>query len=360
MAAAMETDSQSLGASLSVPSVQQLAKENPTVVPTRYIRDGIESPAPLFSAADFPVIDLQKLLSEKSGGDSSELQKLHFACKDWGFFQLINHGVESSLVEKTKNEVQQLFNLPLEEKKKYGKVAGDPQGFGQLFVVSEDQKLDWADLFYIRTLPPHVRSPHLFPKLPEAFRDTLDAYSLELHKLAMKVLSLMAKNLGIKDEEMTMLFEEGMQSIRMNYYPPCPQPELVMGLSPHSDPGGLTILLQVNETKGLEIRKDGAWIPIVPIPNAFIVNVGDSLEIFTNGAYRSIEHRAIVSRGMDRISVATFLSPRLDGEIGPAISLITPQNPANFKRVTVTDFFRLFFGRKLDGKSQVDAFRVNK
>nr|GMD08285.1 protein SRG1-like [Ipomoea batatas] len=293
-AAAMETDSQSLGASLSVPSVQQLAKENPTVVPTRYIRDGIESPAPLFSAADFPVIDLQKLLSENSGGDSSELEKLHLACKDWGFFQLINHGVESSLVEKTKNEVQQLFNLPLEEKKKYGKVAGDPQGFGQLFVVSEDQKLDWADLFYIRTLPPYVRSPHLFPKLPEPFRDTLDAYSLELHKLAMKVLSLVAKNLGIKDEEMTMLFEEGMQSIRMNYYPPCPQPELVMGLSPHSDPGGLTILLQVNETKGLEIRKDGAWIPIVPIPNAFIVNVGDSLEIFTNGAYRSIEHRAIV------------------------------------------------------------------
>lgn len=107
----------------------------------------------------------------------------------------------------------------------------------------------------------------------------MEAYSLEVHKLAMKVLSLVAQNLGIEVEEMRMLFEEGMQSIRMNYYPPCPQPELVMGLSPHSDPGGLTILLQVNEANGLEIKKDGVWIPIVPLPNAFIVNVGDSLEV---------------------------------------------------------------------------------
>lgn len=83
------------------------------------------------------------------------------------------------------------------------------------------------------------------------------------------------------------------------------------------------------------------------------------MQIFTNGVYRSIEHRGIVSRDRERISIATFLSPRLDGELGPATSLINPQNPAKFKRVSVTEFFRLFFGRKLDGKSQVDAFRID-
>nr|GLL30294.1 protein SRG1-like [Ipomoea trifida] len=361
METGVKTDTERLGASLPVPSVQQMAKEKPAVIPSRYVRHeggNGESPAPAksCSASDVPVIDMQKLLSEEWG--DSELQNLHFACKDWGFFQLINHGMDSSLIERAKYEVQNLFNLPLEEKKKYEKVAGEAQGFGQLFVVSEEQKLDWADLFYLRTLPLHIRSPHIFPILPEAFRDTVEAYSLEVQKLAMKVLSLVAQNLGIELEEMRMLFEEGMQSIRMNYYPPCPQPELVMGLSPHSDPGGLTILLQVNETNGLEIKKDGAWIPIVPVPNAFIINVGDSLEIFTNGVYRSIEHRGIVSRDKERISIATFLSPRLDGELGPATSLITLQNPAKFKTVTVTEYFRLFFGRKLDGKSQVDAFRM--
>nr|GMD08283.1 protein SRG1-like [Ipomoea batatas] len=359
MAAAVETDAQGLlgCSSLPVPSVQQLAKENPTLVPTRYIRDDIESPAASCSASDVPVIDMQKLLGEESG--DSELQKLHFACKDWGFFQLINHGVNCSLVEKAKCEAQAFFNLPLEVKQnKYGQVAGEREGYGQLFVVSEEQKLDWADMFYIQTLPLQVRSPQLFPNLPEAFRNTIEAYSLEVHKLAMKILSLVAKILGIKAEEMSMLFEEGMQSIRMNYYPPCPQPELVLGFSPHSDAGGLTILLQANETQGLEIKKDGIWVPIVPIPNAFIVNIGGSLEIFTNGIYNSIEHRGVVNREKERISIATFHSPKLNGELGPASNLITPQTPAKFKRVSVMDYFRQFLGRKLDGKSHVDAYKI--
>ena len=67
--------------------------------------------------------------------------------------------------------------------------------------------------------------------------------------------------------------------MRMNYYPPCPQPELVMGLNAHSDAAALTILLQINEMEGPQIRKDGRWIPIKPLPNAFIVNVGDILEV---------------------------------------------------------------------------------
>lgn len=107
----------------------------------------------------------------------------------------------------------------------------------------------------------------------------MEAYSLELKNLAMKILSLMAKALKMKDEDMRNLFGEGMQSMRMNYYPPCPQPELAIGLSAHSDGIGLTILLQVNEIKGLQIKKDGMWIPVVPLPGAFTVNIGDMLEV---------------------------------------------------------------------------------
>lgn len=252
----MESDPQTqFGATLPVPSVQELAKQKPTAVPSRYIRQDLRSPPeskPPCSSTQVPVIDMQKLMSQESTHDS-ELRRLHFACKDWGFFQLINHGVSYSVLEKAKVEVQGFFNLPLEEKKKCGQIAGEIEGFGQLFVVSEEQKLDWADMFFIKTLPQHIRSPHLFPKLPPSFRDTIEAYSVEVNKVAMKVLRLIAKNLGIKDEEMCKLYEGGMQSMRMNYYPPCPQPELVMGLSPHSDADGLTILLQVNETEGLQI-----------------------------------------------------------------------------------------------------------
>lgn len=91
--------------------------------------------------------------------------------------QLINHGVSLSLVENLKLEVENFFHLPLNEKKKYYQKAGDVEGFGQAFVVSEEQKLDWADMFFITTLPVHSRKPHLFPELPLPLRSFLSLYS---------------------------------------------------------------------------------------------------------------------------------------------------------------------------------------
>lgn len=84
--------------------------------------------------------------------------------------QLINHGVSGSLVEKVKKDTQDFFNLPMDEKKMWKQVDGDLDGFGQAFVVSEEQKLDWADLFFLTTLPPFLRKQHMFPRLPLPFR----------------------------------------------------------------------------------------------------------------------------------------------------------------------------------------------
>lgn len=89
----------------------------------------------------------------------------------------------------------------------------------------------------------------------------------------------MEKALKIKSNELVELFDDINQGMRMNYYPPCPQPENVIGLNPHSDMGMLTILLQANDIEGLQIRKDGQWIPVQPLPNAFVVNLGDMLEV---------------------------------------------------------------------------------
>ncbi|KAJ0082916.1 hypothetical protein Patl1_10085 [Pistacia atlantica] len=304
--------------SLPVPSVQELVKEPLTTVPPRYVRPHQDPPfvSNATSLPQVPVIDLKKLLSRDL--TDSELDKLHRACKEWGFFQLINHGVSSSLVQKVKIETQEFFNLPMEEKKKYWQKAGDIEGFGQAFVVSEEQKLDWADMFFVTSLPLHLRKPHLIPELPLPFR----------------------------------------QGIRLNYYPPCPQPELAIGINPHSDGGGLTILLQLNEMDGLQIRKNEMWVPVKPLPGAFIINIGDVLEIVTNGAYSSIEHRATVNSTKERLSIATFYSPNTNRDMGPAPSLITPENPALFKRISVADYYKGYFSRELQGKSYLDGLRI--
>ncbi|XP_027341598.1 protein SRG1-like [Abrus precatorius] len=348
------------GTSLLVPSVQELAKKKLSIVPQRYTQPQHEDIVVISeegnSKLDIPVIDMQNLHSVESG--SSELNKLHLACKEWGFFQLINHGVSSSLVEKVKLEIQDFFNLPMSEKRKFWQSPQHMEGFGQAFVVSEDQKLDWADLFFMTTLPKHLRMPHLFPHFPLPFRDTLEHYSQEIEKLAMVIVEQMGKALKMEENEMRELFEVGMQSMRMNYYPPCPQPEKVIGLTPHSDGVGLTILLQANEVEGLQIRKDGMWVPVKPLPNAFIVNVGDMLEIITNGIYRSIEHRATVNYEKERISIATFHTSRHDGVIGPAASLISEKTPARFKSIELKDFLENLFARKLEGKSFLDSLRT--
>ena len=110
-------------------------------------------------------------------------------------------------------------------------------------------------------------------------RETVEAYALELQKLAMTLLNFMSSALKMDAEELRELFEDGFQGMRTNYYPPCPQPQLVVGLTPHSDAVGLTILLQISEVPGLEIRKDEMWVPVKPLPNAFVVNVADALEV---------------------------------------------------------------------------------
>ncbi|XVF25548.1 hypothetical protein REPUB_Repub13aG0221500 [Reevesia pubescens] len=266
-----------LGGSLLVPCVQELAKEHLIKLPSRYLCTHDEEDSPFLSnpnsLSQVPVIDLQKLFSEDL--KDLELGKLHHACKEWGFFQLINHGVSTALGENVKLGIQEFFNLPLDEKKKFWQKPDELEGFGQASVVSEEQKLDWGDMFYVLTLPTHLRKPHLFPKLPLPLRETLEAYSSELKTLAMKILDLMAKALGMDPNDMKILFEEGHQGMRMNYYPPCPQPD-----------------------------------------------------------------------------------PKLDGDLGPAPSLITPETPALFRRIGVADYFKGYYSRELRQKSYIDVFRV--
>jgi len=95
----------------------------------------------------------------------------------------------------------------------------------------------------------------------------------------MIIIGQMGKALEIEEREMKELFEDGIQTMRMNYYPPFPEPEKVIGLRNHSDASALTILLQLNQLEGLQIRKDGMWVPVEPLPNGFVVNVGDIMEV---------------------------------------------------------------------------------
>ena len=108
----------------------------------------------------------------------------------------------------------------------------------------------------------------------------MERYAIEVERVAQEVLRLIAENLHLEADYFKEKFgSEPMNLMRMNLYPPCPRPDLVLGLSPHSDGGGITLLLQDDQTEGLHVRKNNQWIPVEPIPHALVVNIGDLVEV---------------------------------------------------------------------------------
>lgn len=102
-------------------------------------------------------------------------------------------------------------------------------------------------------------------------------------KLCKKMMRVLSENLGLSEDYVEKAFggeKEMGGCLRVNLYPKCPQPELTLGISPHSDPGGLTIVLaDENVDGGLQVLKGNLWVTVKPLPNAFILNVGDQIQV---------------------------------------------------------------------------------
>lgn len=108
----------------------------------------------------------------------------------------------------------------------------------------------------------------------------MEEYSREVRRLCQKLLGFIAMSLGLNKDTFEEMFGVAVQAVRMNYYPPCPRPDLVLGLSPHSDGSALTVLQQgKGSSVGLQILKDNTWVPVQPHPNALVINIGDTMEV---------------------------------------------------------------------------------
>lgn len=95
-----------------------------------------------------------------------------------------------------------------------------------------------------------------------------------------RLLSLISQGLGLeKDCLEKKLGDKPILNAQGNYYPPCPNPELTLGLNVHTDLNALTILRQSEGLTGLQVIKDGVWVAVEPIPNAFVINLGDQIQV---------------------------------------------------------------------------------
>ncbi|GLJ33683.1 hypothetical protein SUGI_0676920 [Cryptomeria japonica] len=345
--------------SVAVESVQELALKKPNDIPQRYIRSEDERPSstPLPSLLTVPVIDMEKLLLPSENHErKKEMGILSKACVEWGFFQVVNHGITHSLIDRMRGVANEFFSLSLEEKKKYAPHAGDVQGYGNVFVVDEDQKLDWGDLMALALKPKKLVNLALWPTTPSDYRNTLQNYTTGVERVAQMILSLFAENLQLKSDYFKENFGDPMMTVRMNLYPPCPRPDLVLGLSPHSDGGFITLLLQDEQIEGLQVHKNNKWIPIQPIPYALVVNIGDLIEVMTNGIYKSIEHRAVTNKERTRLSIAMFYYAGIDDEVAPTRKVINEEHPSLYRKFKHQEYIQYYMNKQLNGKKSLANF----
>ncbi|KAF3453062.1 hypothetical protein FNV43_RR03495 [Rhamnella rubrinervis] len=279
--------------------------------------------------ASIPVVDLSQLFSE------DELDKLRSALCSWGCFQAIGHGVSSSFIDKVREVAEKFISLPLEEKQKSLRAVGESEGFGGNTVVSENQVLDWCNRLSLQVFPEHKRRLNLWPLNPHDFGETLLEYSLKIRSIMELVFKAIATTLKLDDENVFLKkFGEGSGlRAQFSFYPPCQRSDMVLGLKAHSDRSGVTVLLQDKQVEGLQVRKDNSWYRVPVIPHAFLINLGDQMEILCNGIYKSPIHRVTTNTEKIRSSVAMFIEPAPEQEIGPVEELVDEKRPKLYKTV---------------------------
>ncbi|XP_021298326.1 protein SRG1-like [Herrania umbratica] len=294
-------------------------------------KEAQDVPSPL---APIPIIDLSLFSSSTlSTKREEELQKLKSALCSWGCFQAIGHGIPSSFLDEIRQVTTEYFEQPVEEKKKYSKGVEDVEGYGGDPTPEEGQFLDWQDRLFLTAYPEDLRDTKFWPESPKSFRKVLDYYTTKMRTVTELVSKSMAKSLQLEENCFLNQFgERAALQVRFNYYPCCQKPEIVLGLKPHADGTGYTIILQ-DDVEGLQVLKEEHWLIVPTIPNALLVLMGDQMEIMTNRMFKSPVHRVVTNKEKERTSIAVFYTPEKHKEIGPEEGLVNEERPRLFKKV---------------------------
>ncbi|CAL5074153.1 unnamed protein product [Urochloa decumbens] len=267
---------------------------------------------------DLPVVDLASAADLRAAAKS-----IRQACVEYGFFYVINHGIEGALLERVLAESRKFFEQPMEEKmalRKNSSHRGYTAPYSEKVDDSPNSRGDSKETFYIGlTGDDNLQnngnqwpSEERFP----SWKKTMMSYHANALATGKKILSLIALSLDLDAEffEKNGAFEIPTAVLRLLHYAGDvnASEDGNIGAAAHSDYGMLT-LLATDGTPGLQIcrekdRHPQLWEDVHHIDGSLIVNIGDLLERWTNCVFRSTLHR-VVPVGKDRYSVAFFIDP---------------------------------------------------
>ncbi|PWZ14250.1 1-aminocyclopropane-1-carboxylate oxidase 1 [Zea mays] len=310
-------------------------------------------------ALSFPIIDMGLLAGEER---PAAMELLQDACENWGFFEILNHGISTELMDEVEKLTKEHYKRVREQRflEFASKTLGDGRDIAQ--GVKADN-LDWESTFFVRHLPePNIAE---IPDLDDEYRRVMKRFAGELEALAERLLDLLCENLGLDRGYLARAFRgpsKGAPTFgtKVSSYPPCPRPDLVSGLRAHTDAGGIILLFQDDRVGGLQLLKDGEWVDVPPMRHAVVVNLGDQLEVITNGRYKSVMHRVVAQPSGNRMSIASFYNPGSDAVIFPAPALVKAEEAAAgaYPSFVFEDYMKLYVRHKFEAKEpRFEAFK---
>ncbi len=310
---------------------------------------------PLSRRLDFseiPVIDISPLVDGNAAQLERTVAALDRACSDVGFIYIRNHGVSRDLVTRLAQQARLLFTQPMDEKMRivldqrmrgylplnYRSYEGEARAgtsHQEGFWIGHERPLSAA-------LP--LEGPNQWPEAVPDLKPTMLAYFSAVEELSQVLQRGFALALGLAPDFFQLLFRVPNSRLKLNHYPPqdAPEADNDIGVVPHSDSGGFTILWQ-DDNGGLEVQsKSGEWVGAPPIDDTFVVNLGNIMQIWTNGRFSSTPHRVINRAGRDRYSIPLFVNPDSSARIAPLIGPTSNFSPFRYGDYQRDEWRRIF------------------
>jgi isopenicillin N synthase-like dioxygenase len=280
---------------------------------------------------DLPIVNVRALVGGTEDRNSVAME-LREACREFGFFYIVEHGVDSALQHQLEQVSRIFFQQSLDEKMQISMSRGGrawrgyfPVG-GELTSGQPDLK---EGIYFGAELDQHhplvragtpLHGSNLFPAGIAGFREAVLDYIAAMTRLGHALMSGVSVSLGLEESYFANAYtSDPLILFRIFNYPArsdYSSREYIYGVGEHTDYGFLTILKQ-DMSGGLQVKTKSRWIDVTPIPNSFVCNIGDMLDRLTGGLYLSAPHRVQHPPDHDRLSFAFFFDPNFNAEVKP-------------------------------------------
>ncbi len=298
-----------------------------------------------------PVIDIGGLRGDR---DPGAIEAIARACRDWGFFQVVNHGIVPELIDEVWQNTRTFFQQSADSKESILRSRENPWGYynNELTKNQRDKK----EVFDYTTdgVDPIYRSNNRWPDSIDGFRATMLSYLDACTDLSLRLLEAFCIGLDLPADYLKEHFvPEHTGFIRLNYYPvedPMTGaaiddlPDAGLGIHHHTDAGALTVLIQ-DEIGGLQVHRDDCWHNIPPVDGAFVINTGDMMQVWSNDTYVAPTHRVLAMENRGRYSIPFFFNPAADARVSPLPTVVSDSRPGAYRPIDWAEFR----GKRTDG-----------